>query len=197
MNVDSVPIRNCHVATQAFYLCDKCLDLYKEYKDWNAVKDHAMKINLPQVTALSSRSRYITEAIYRLKSLTAEEILSYSSLNSDEKLMLLWIALCRCDRLACSFGLFLLNDFINKGKLSISKDDYRIFYSNLCDECEQFREFTEASIKKLRGWILNSAKQAAMIDSKHEIKRKFLSSNFISLIKQHDASDLLVLPVKF
>ena len=196
MNIDTVPIRNCHVATHIFYLCDRCLGLYQELKNWDAVRQQAIDTNLPQVASLASRRRYIGETIYRLKFLTEDEIIAYPSLSSEERLMLLWIALCRGDYLACSFGMTLLNAFVNSGKRVISNDDYKIFYSHLCDECEKFRGKTESSIKKMRGWILNSARQAQLLEAKLEIRRKYPSDKFISLIRAHDVSDLLVLPIR-
>ncbi|HAH70826.1 MAG TPA: hypothetical protein DCL74_03625, partial [Succinivibrionaceae bacterium] len=124
MELDKISIRRSMIDALMGPLCAELIKLFLSLNDWDKVRDEALHLNLPQKDTKSSRQRYIREAVWRLKTLSLPEIRAFSGFTPEERKMLLWIALCRSNRLAAACGMKLFNEYLNYGKNVVSVIDY-------------------------------------------------------------------------
>ena len=185
MDFARIPLRRSLTGALMFPLCNGLIALYEEYADWNKVRQEAIKTNLAQMRVLSSTKRLITEALSRVKTLSAKELQKFSDLSLDEKKIVLWIALCRSNLIVAAFGFYLLNEGSRLGKSSISISDYETFYMHLSDEYPEFKEQSDYYHKRMRETIFSSAKQAGLLEANsHRIIRHLVSQRLLALFSQ-------------
>lgn len=178
-----------------FDLTSGMIALYNENRDWLAVRKIAIFNNLPQKNALSSRDRYVSEVLSRVRFLTAEEIKYFAVASDQEQKYILWIALCRSNRLVREFALKLLRENFLNYKASVSLDDYDSFYFDLSSSNPELENVSVIMKNKLRGRIFSTAKEVGIITKDNFIQPAFVSGDFCKKISLNTPNDLLYLPI--
>lgn len=179
-----------------FNLTKDLIGLYLEKKDWSQVRTIALEHNLPQKNTLSSRKRYLVEALARLRYLTGDEM---EYLNSEastaEQKLLLWIALSRSNHLVREFALKLLRENFLNLKPQVTLADFDAFFCDLSADHEELLQLSVAMKNKLRGRVICTAKEAGLLSSENLIERIFVSARFCATVAANSPSDLLYLPL--
>ena len=179
-----------------FPLTSAILALYEEEKDWLAVRKIAIEKNLAQKNAASSRERYVTEVLGRVKYLSEAEISYFLNQACDiEQHLLLWVALCRSNRLAREFAIKLLRENFLNFTTEVTFDDFDAFYFDLCSSNSELENVSLQMKNKIRGRIINSAKEAGLLTKDNFIQPVFLSKEFCKCIAANSPNDLLYLPI--
>lgn len=196
MNFAKIPLKRSLLDTLMLPLCSGLIDLYQEFLDWEKVRKAALEKNLAQKNVLSSRKRFTTEALARVRTLTENELQEFHLLNSDEKKILLWIAMCRSNLIVAAFGFHLLHEGARLGKTSVSIGDYEGLYMHLCDEYIEFKEQSDSYHKLLRSRVFRSAQQAGLLEIRnHRVLKQFLSKRLLTLFSKNNDLCLEVLPL--
>ena len=146
-----------------FSLSSSMILLYIEEPNWANVRKKAVELNLAQKATLSSNDRYVSEALSRLRYLTDGEISYFKGANDQEQRYLLWIALCRSNRLAREFAIKLLRENFLNYKNKVSLEDYDSFYFDLSSSNEELDHVSLKMKSKIRGRIINTAKEANIL----------------------------------
>ncbi len=178
-----------------FSLSSSMILLYIEEQNWANVRKKAVELNLAQKTTLSSNDRYVFEALSRLRYLTDSEISYFKVANDQEQRYLLWIALCRSNRLAREFSIKLLRENFLNYKNKVSLDDYDSFYFDLSSSNEELDHVSLKMKSKIRGRIINTAKEANILSKDNFIQPCFLTDQFCKTVAKNSPQDLLYLPV--
>lgn len=196
MDFAKIPLKRSLLDALMSPLCIDLIALYLELSDWEMVRKIAIENNLAQKNVLSSRKRFITEALARVRTLSGNELHEFHTLNTDEKKLLLWIALCRSNLIVATFGFYLLHEGARLGKTSVSKSDYESFYMHLCDEHAEFKDQSDSYHKLLRRRIFSSARQAGLLAPRTQrIQKPFLSKRLLTLFSKNQDLCLEVLPL--
>lgn len=184
------------IASLMFPLSSEMISLYHEEKDWIAVRKIAIENNLAQKNAVSSRERYVNEVLSRVRYLSKEEIVFFSNqANDNEQHLLLWIALCRSNRLAREFAVKLLRESFLNFKTEVSFDDFDAFYFDLSSSYSELDEVSSKMKSKIRGRIFSSAKEAGLLTKDNYIQPVFLSNDFCKCIAKNSPNDLTFFPI--
>ncbi len=178
-----------------FSLSSSMILLYIEEPNWANVRKKSVELNLAQKATLSSNDRYVSEALSRLRYLTDGEISYFKGANDQEQRYLLWIALCRSNRLAREFAIKLLRENFLNYKNKVSLEDYDSFYFDLSSSNEELDHVSLKMKSKIRGRIINTAKEANILSKDNFIQPCFLTEQFCKTVTQNSPQDLLYLPI--
>lgn len=179
-----------------FHLSSEMISLYDEEKDWLSVRKIAIEKNLAQKNAVSSRERYVAEVLSRVRYLSEAEIYYFlNQANDNEQHLLLWIALCRANRLAREFAVKLLRESFLNFKTEVSFDDFDAFYFDLSSSNSELDNVSTQMRNKIRGRIINSAKEAGLLTKDNFIQPVFLSADFCKCVSDNSLNDLSFLPI--
>lgn len=179
-----------------FALSTEMLSLYDEEKDWLSVRKIAIEENLAQKNAISSRTRYVNEVLSRVRYLSESEISYFlNQANDNEQHLLLWIALCRSNRLVREFAVKLLRESFLNFKTEVSFDDFDAFYFDLSSSNSELDNVSTQMKNKIRGRIINSAKEAGLLTKDNFIQPVFLSADFCKCVSDNSLNDLSFLPI--
>lgn len=179
-----------------FPLASEMLSLYDEKKDWLSVRKIAIEKNLAQKNAVSSRERYVNEVLSRVRYLSEDEISYFlNQANDNEQHLLLWIALCRSNRLVREFAVKLLRESFLNFKTEVSFDDFDAFYFDLSSSNSELDNVSTQMKNKIRGRIINSAKEAGLLTKDNFIQPVFLSADFCKCVSDNSLNDLSFLPI--
>ena len=179
-----------------FHLSSEMISLYDEEKDWLSVRKIAIEKNLAQKNAVSSRERYVNEVLSRVRYLSEAEIYYFlNQANDNEQHLLLWIALCRANRLAREFAVKLLRESFLNFKTEVSFDDFDAFYFDLSSSNSELDNVSTQMKNKIRGRIINSAKEAGLLTKDNFIQPVFLSADFCKCVSDNSLNDLSFLPI--
>lgn len=179
-----------------FPLSSEMISLYDEEKDWLSVRRIAIEENLAQKNAISSRERYVDEVLSRVRYLSESEISYFlNQANDNEQHLLLWIALCRSNRLVREFAVKLLRESFLNFKTEVSFDDFDAFYFDLSSSNSELDNVSTQMKNKIRGRIINSAKEAGLLTKDNFIQPVFLSADFCKCVSDNSLNDLSFLPI--
>lgn len=179
-----------------FPLSSEMISLYDEEKDWLSVRKIAIEENLAQKNAISSRERYVDEVLSRVRYLYESEISYFlNQANDNEQHLLLWIALCRSNRLVREFAVKLLRESFLNFKTEVSFDDFDAFYFDLSSSNSELDNVSTQMKNKIRGRIINSAKEAGLLTKDNFIQPVFLSADFCKCVSDNSLNDLSFLPI--
>ena len=179
-----------------FSLTSEIISLYEEENNWLSVRKIAIEKNFAQKNAVSSRERYVVEVLARVKYLTETEISYFSNqANDSEQHLLLWVALCRSNRLAREFAIKLLRENYLNFKTEVSFDDFDAFYFDLSSSNAELENISLQMKNKMRGRIINSAKEAGLLTKDNFIQPVFLSKDFCKCVAANSPNDLLYFPI--
>lgn len=179
-----------------FPLSSEMISLYGEEKDWLSVRKIAIEKNLAQKNAVSSRERYVNEVLSRVRYLSEAEIYYFlNQANDNEQHLLLWIALCRSNRLVREFAVKLLRENFLNFKTEVSFDDFDAFYFDLSSSNSELDNVSTQMKNKIRGRIINSAKEAGLLTKDNFIQPVFLSADFCKCVSDNSLNDLSFLPI--
>lgn len=179
-----------------FSLTSEIISLYEEENNWLSVRKIAIEKNFAQKNAVSSRERYVVEVLGRVKYLTETEISYFSNqANDTEQHLLLWIALCRSNRLAREFAIKLLRENYLNFKKEVSFDDFDAFYFDLTSSNSELENVSLQMKNKMRGRIINSAKEAGLLTKDNFIQPVFLSKDFCKCVSANSPNDLQYFPI--
>ena len=179
-----------------FSLTSEIISLYEEENNWLSVRKIAIEKNFAQKNAVSSRERYVVEVLGRVKYLTETEISYFSNqANDSEQHLLLWVALCRSNRLAREFAIKLLRENYLNFKTEVSFDDFDAFYFDLSSSNAELENISLQMKNKMKGRIINSAKEAGLLTKDNFIQPVFLSKDFCKCVSANSPNDLQYFPI--
>ena len=179
-----------------FSLTSEILSLYDEKKDWLSVRKIAIEKNLARKNALSSRIRYVNEVLSRVRYLSEAEISFYlNQANDNEQRLLLWIALCRSNRLVREFATKLLRENFLNFKTEVNVEDFDAFYVDLSSSNSELDNVSVKMKNTIRGRIINSAKEAGLLTKDNYIQPVFISNTLCKCVAKNSANDLSFLPI--
>lgn len=179
-----------------FPLSSEMISLYQEENDWLAVRKIAIEKNLAQKNAVSSRERYVNEVLSRVRYLSEAEIVYFlNQANDNEQHLLLWIALCRSNRLVREFAIKLLRENFLNFKTEVSFEDFDAFYFDLSSSHSELDDVSTKMKSKIRGRIISSAKEAGLLTKDNYIQPVFLSNDFCKCVAKNCPNDLTFFPI--
>lgn len=170
-------------------------ELYREKKEWKAVRAVVMEQNLLQARTMSTAKKVYNEIVSRLKLLTDEEMRLLCKGSRQEQLLLLWLAVCKRYLFIREFAVEVLREKFLRMNYQIDRSDYNSFFDGKALLHEELDKLSPVSLQKIRMVIFKMMREAELISRDNIIQSAFMSPELVGTINQSSRQLLDIFPV--
>ena len=169
-------------------------ELYLEHKNWSQVSRIATDSNLLQYRTVSALKRTLSEIVSRLKLLSDEAINLLVNGYKEEKLQILWLAVCLRYPFIYEFSVEVVREKYRSMQYKIEQFDFDAFFNSKMNYHESLENITETTRKKLKQVLFKMMKEAEIIDRDDNVQASLLSEKIISVVGNMNHEYLMVFP---
>lgn len=169
--------------------------LYMEVRDWNEVRDNAVKGNLLQIRTMNSLKRVCSEIISRLKTLSLDELGALKELSHQEQGYLLWIAVCRRYKFIADFAVEILRDRFLTLRNDVSPLDFDAFFNRKSEWHPELDRLKSETRGKLREVLFRMLREAGLLTQNNMIIAVVLSPRMLEIIHRNNRENAEYFPV--
>lgn len=169
-------------------------ELYLEHKNWSQVSRIATDSNLLQYRTVSALKRTLSEIVSRLKLLSDEAINLLVNGYKEEKLQILWLAVCLRYPFIYEFSVEVVREKYRSMQYKIEQFDFDAFFNSKMNYHESLENITETTRKKLKQVLFKMMKEAEIIDRDNNVQASLLSEKIISVVGNMNHEYLMVFP---
>lgn len=169
-------------------------ELYLEHGDWDEVRNRIVDDNLFQLNAESSRKRVALEIVKRLRTLTEGELDFLARAYGDDRLAMLWVAVCRTYPFVRELSEREIAGRYNRTIPTFTETAYEAFFDEQVDIHPELAELTGGSCKKMRNQIFVMLKECRLLADDGTITPLYPSPAFASALDAKHAEDLHLFP---
>lgn len=169
-------------------------ELYLEHKNWSQVSRIATDSNLLQYRTVSALKRTLSEIVSRLKLLSDEAINLLVNGYKEEKLQILWLAVCLRYPFIYEFSVEVVREKYRSMQYKIEQFDFDAFFNSKMNYHESLENITETTRKKLKQVLFKMMKEAEIIDRDDNVQAFLLSEKIISVVGNMNHEYLMVFP---
>lgn len=169
-------------------------ELYLEHKNWSQVSRIATDSNLLQYRTVSALKRTLSEIVSRLKLLSDEAINLLVNGYKEEKLQILWLAVCLRYPFIYEFSVEVVREKYRSMQYKIEQFDFDAFFNSKMNYHESLENITETTRKKLKQVLFKMMKEAEIIDRDDNVQASLLSEKIISVVGNMNREYLMVFP---
>ena len=169
-------------------------ELYLEHKNWSQVSRVATDSNLLQYRTVSALKRTLSEIVSRLKLLSDEAINLLVNGYKEEKLQILWLAVCLRYPFIYEFSVEVVREKYRSMQYKIEQFDFDAFFNSKMNYHESLENITETTRKKLKQVLFKMMKEAEIIDRDDNVQASLLSEKIISVVGNMNLEYLMVFP---
>ena len=167
--------------------------VYRDLRDWHAVRDRLRTGNLLQARTVSSGVRLAREVVQRLAVLTEEEIELLMDASPSERGHLMWIAACRRYAFIGDFAEEVVRERFLLLTPSLDFDDFDSFVRGKMLWHPELADVKESTLQKLRSTVFFMLTQADLLAG-GEIVHAILSKRVRHVLDAQAPSSLRFLP---
>lgn len=171
------------------------VDAFFETGSWDDARSLLVEENRLQMRMASSAKRVVREAVNRLKVLSEKQISFFRTASHNDKIALLWFALCKHYKFIADFAIEVVREKYLKLDYLLSREDYEKFFNDKAEWHPELERLTDRTQQELRQNLFRIMREAEIIDSNNTILSAILSKEFIELIKADKSGTLAVFPV--
>ena len=169
-------------------------ELYLEHKNWSQVSRIATDSNLLQYRTVSALKRTLSEIVSRLKLLSDEAINLLVNGYKEEKLQILWLAVCLRYPFIYEFSVEVVRKKYRSMQYKIEQFDFDAFFNSKMNYHESLENITGTTRKKLKQVLFKMMKEAEIIDRDDNVQASLLSEKIISVVGNMNHEYLMVFP---
>lgn len=169
-------------------------ELYLEHKNWSQVSRIATDSNLLQYRTVSALKRTLSEIVSRLKLLSDEAINLLVNGYKEEKLQILWLAVCLRYPFIYEFSVEVVREKYRSMQYKIEQFDFDAFFNSKMNYHESLENITGTTRKKLKQVLFKMMKEAEIIDRDDNVQASLLSEKIISVVGNMNLEYLMVFP---
>jgi len=160
----------------------KVAELYLALKDWDLVREQALAAGLMQTRMQSSSERVYREVSSRLKTLNQVELELLVGSIGNERLHLLWLAVCLRYSFIHEFAVEVLHERFLTMRFELVSEDFEIFFSNKAEWNRELDTITVNTRNKLRQNLFRMLREAQFLTTENFIQPTSISPQVASLI---------------
>jgi hypothetical protein len=158
--------------------------LWLELRDWEAVERKVLEGNLFQKASTASTRRLFRDLRSRLNHLKQETLRQFADLSTDEKRVVLLVAVCKHYPPLYEFYQRVILDKLQVFDYSLKPGDFETFWTTMGMEIDELNHISESTRKKTRQLVLRTLAEALVLSStKHpQITPVFLSQKLKEIL---------------
>ena len=171
-------------------------ELYQQLGDWDAVREQVAADNRLQMRTANSARRVFSEIASRLRQFTPAQMSYLVTADRREQNYLLWLAFCKRYRFIYDFAVDAIHEKFLRLDMSLTYEDYDIFFHNKAEWHPEVDGIAEATRKKQRQFLFKILREAELLSEKSQLIPVFLSPQLIHLIAADDPAHLAIFAAK-
>jgi hypothetical protein len=169
-------------------------ELFASLGDWRETRRHVLDDNRLQMRTTNAAKRIFSEIASRLRQLTPEQQAYLLTAEQREKNYLLWLAYCKRYRFVYDFAVELVAEKFRRLDLSLTYDEYDLFFSDKAEWHPEVARVAEATHKKQRQFLFKIMREAELLSAAGQITPALLSPPLTRLIAADDPAHLAIFP---
>jgi len=173
----------------------KLAELYLPLRDWSEVRKQVFAENLLQLNTHSSQVRTYREVSSRLQQLTDIELELLMGSTEQEKCYLLWLAICRQYKFIEEFSVEVLREKFLVMDMSLTHQDYDIFFNRKADWHEELDELSLSTRNKLRQILFRILREAELLSGHNTIIPAILTPRVAREIFKPSNGQTVIYPI--
>ncbi len=167
-------------------------EMFADVDDWDEVRRRILSDNRLQMRTTNAAKRIFSEVASRLRQLTPEQMAYMLPAERREQNYLLWLAYCKRYRFVYDFAVEVVQEKFRRLDLSLTYEEYDIFFNNKAEWHPEVARIAEATRKKQRQFLFKSMREAELLSDAGQIMPVFLSPHLIRLITRDDPAHLAI-----
>ena len=167
-----------------------------ERRNWDQVRDDAVKGNLLQARTYATSVRLVRETVKRLSMLSGDELELLVESTASERAYLMWAAACRCYELIGEFAEEVLRERYLTLAPAVGREDFDSFVRSKALWHEELATIKESTMKKLRSNVFRMLHEAELVSEAGTIVPPMLSGRVAARLSARTPSDLRFFPIK-
>lgn len=173
---------------------EKVARLYIELGDWVHVRNCALEMGLMQTRMLSSAKRIYREVSARLQTLTDDEIETLVNGGDQQRIHLLWLAVCCRYSFIRDFSVEILRERFLTLRHEIANEDFDAFFNAKAQWHHELDTITPGTRTKLRQNLFRMLREAEYINSSNRIQPMVLAPALAEMILRRGDDALYIYP---
>lgn len=167
-------------------------EMFADVDDWDEVRRRILSDNRLQMRTTNAAKRIFSEVASRLRQLTPDQMAYMLTAERREQNYLLWLAYCKRYRFVYDFAVEVVQEKFRRLDLSLTYEEYDIFFNNKAEWHPEVARIAEATRKKQRQFLFKSMREAELLSDAGQIMPVFLSPHLIRLITGDDPAHLAI-----
>jgi hypothetical protein len=170
--------------------------VYVEQRDWQRVRDLAVKGNLLQARTHRTGVRLASETVQRLSVLADDEVGLLIEATGSERASLMWAAACRRYEFIGQFAEEVLRE---RFLLLVPRLEYQDFDSFVRAKAlwhHELAEIKDSTLQRLRSNVFKMLREAGLLSEAGDIVPAVLSPRVAAVLSARSPSDLRFFPVQ-
>lgn len=172
----------------------KVAELYKHEQNWDVVRQKALEGNLLQTRTFSTSERVCREICLRLELLSKDELDLLVDGTRQERLNILWIAICRRHRFIYDFAVGVIREKYLHLDIEVRQEDYDAFFNAKADWHPELEELSDSTRSKIRQVVFRMLREADVLTKKNIINSGMLTPRLVKTVARHAMTDLAIFP---
>lgn len=168
--------------------------LFRELKDWSHVRDKVVTQNLLQARTESTLKKIYGEVSRRLKHLSNDELGLLSSGSDQDKMQIIWLAICRQYRFISDFATEVISEHCHRGRYQLLSDDYDAFFNAKAEWHRNLDSISNLTKGKARQIIFKMCRECGILNNQDEIVVQTLSGQLVELLRHNNSAALKIFP---
>ena len=168
--------------------------LYNEVGDWDEVRRTIVEENLFQLNAVSSRKRVAAEVVKRLRTLTDGELAFLEGSYGDDRLAMLWVAVCRTYRFVRDLSEQVIAARYDRTIPDFTAETYDAFFEEQAEIHPELERLSDESKKKMRNQVFLMLTECRLLSDDGRITPLRPTPMFKSALGDEGIGDLLLFP---
>jgi len=170
--------------------------VYGEQRDWEQVRDLAVKENLLQARTHRTGVRLVRETVQRISALADDEVKFLVEATASERSSLMWAAACRRYEFIGEFAEEVLRERFLVLAGTLEYQDFDSFVHAKALWHEELVKISESTLQRLRSNVFKMLLEADLLSKAGEILPAVLSERVEAMLAVRTPSDLRFFPVQ-
>ncbi|MBN2706100.1 MAG: DUF1819 family protein [Deltaproteobacteria bacterium] len=161
-------------------------DLYMSLHDWQAVSYKVIQDNLLQARTAASLKRVLREVVFRLQTLSEDELSALLAGDHQEQGFLLWLAVCRSYPFIAEFSTTVLRERYLSRLVNLEPEDFEAFFHRQSEWHPELEKIRPSTRGKLRQVLFRMLREAGLLTADNQINPAILSPAFVARLTAAD-----------
>jgi len=170
--------------------------VYVKQRDWEQVRDLAVKGNLLQARTHRTGVRLASETVQRLSALADGEVDLLIEATASERAHLMWAATCRHYEFIGEFAEEVVRERFLLLASTLEYQDFDSFVRTKALWHEELTNIKDSTLKRLRSNLFKMLREAELLSPTGDIVPGVLSQRVAAVLSARSPSDLRFFPVQ-